>query len=70
VALLGRRRADPIKARAGKRLTDRPDTLTQTTSGNQFKLADKEQTIHFLLVQESTQDLYLRRHSNSHSHLV
>ncbi|WP_290436802.1 hypothetical protein, partial [Aeromonas caviae] len=42
------RRADPIKARAGKRLTDRPDTLTQTTSGNQFKLADKEQTIHFL----------------------
>ncbi|MGS3149047.1 hypothetical protein ACB289_21235, partial [Aeromonas caviae] len=41
--------ADPIKARAGKRLTDRPDTLTQTTSGNQFKLADKEQTIHFLL---------------------
>ncbi|WP_234888739.1 hypothetical protein, partial [Aeromonas caviae] len=30
VALLGRRRADPIKARAGKRLTDRPDTLTQT----------------------------------------
>ncbi|MGU5767771.1 hypothetical protein, partial [Aeromonas allosaccharophila] len=25
-----------------------PDTLTQTTSGNQFTLADKEQTIHFL----------------------
>ncbi|WP_205660720.1 hypothetical protein, partial [Aeromonas veronii] len=46
-ALLGRRRAAPIKARAGKRLTDRPDTLTQTTSGNQLKPADKEQTIHF-----------------------